>query len=162
MRPATNAIGSENVRLVMFTLAGHDYALPLEQVEQVIPTVEVTPLPGAPEIVSGIINLRGRIIPVLDIRRRFRLPGKEPGLNDHLLVARTSRRTVALQVDQAKGVAVYPAGAVIAGKDIVPRTEYVEGVVKLADGLILIHDLETFLSLEEEQSLEKALGGPER
>jgi purine-binding chemotaxis protein CheW len=160
--PATSNNDPENARLVVFTLAGRDYALHLEKVEQVLAAVEVTPLPGAPEIVAGIINLRGRIIPVLNIRRRFRLPEKEPELSDHLLVARTTRRTVALQVDHARGVTVHPAGAVVAGRDIVPRTEFVEGVVKLADGLILIHDLETFLSLEEEQSLEKALGGPER
>jgi purine-binding chemotaxis protein CheW len=148
----------EIIQLVVFALAGSDYGLHLETVERVIPTVAVTPLPKAPEIVTGIINLAGRIIPVLDIRRRFRLLAKEPGLHDHVIVARTSSRMVALQVDRVRGVAEYPAAEVIAGRHIAPRAEYVAGVVKFAGGLILIHDLETFLSLEEERSLDQTLG----
>ncbi|MDA8164500.1 MAG: chemotaxis protein CheW [Desulfobacteraceae bacterium] len=147
--------------LVVFTLDGGRYALRLESVERVLPTVAVTPLPKAPAIVTGIINLAGRILPVLDIRRRFGLPPREPGLYDHLIVAHTARRTVTLAVDKSQGVLGIPAEAAVPREEILPRVEYLEGVVKLGGGLILIHDLETFLSLDEERSLAAALEGRE-
>jgi purine-binding chemotaxis protein CheW len=133
------------------------YALQLGAVERVVRMVEVTPLPKAPQIVLGVINAQGRIIPVVDIRRRFRLPERDIRLSDHLLIARTARRTVALALDAVTGIVDRSAQAVITAEEILPGLEYVEGVMKLGDGLILIHDLDTLLSLEEEQTLAAAL-----
>ena len=145
-------------RLVVFTLDDQRYALRLETVERIVRLVEVTPLPKAPEIVLGVVNVQGRILPVVNIRRRFRLPEREEDLRDQLILARTSRRSVALVVDAVGGVVEGPGEEVIPVGRIVSGTEYVDGVVKLSDGLILIHDLEKFLSLEEEKKLGKALG----
>jgi purine-binding chemotaxis protein CheW len=131
--------------------------LQLAAVERVVRMVEVTPLPKAPQIVLGVINAQGRIIPVVDIRRRFRLPERDIRLSDHLLIARTARRTVALALDAVTGIVERSAQAVITAEEILPGLEYVEGVMKLGDGLILIHDLDTLLSLEEEQTLDAAL-----
>ncbi len=121
------------------------------------PAVEITPLPKAPEIVLGLINIRGRIVPVLNIRRRFRLPDRETELTDHFIIADTSKRTVALPADSSSGVIQIFEGEITEATDILPALEYVKGVVKLKDGLLLIHDLETFLSLEEETALDEAL-----
>ncbi len=88
-----------SLRLVPFLLDDQRYALHLDVVERVIPAVEITPLPKAPEIVLGLINIRGKIIPVLNIRRRFRLPDRETELTDHFIIANTSKRTVALPAD---------------------------------------------------------------
>ena len=145
------------LNLVAFLLGDRRYALHLRAVQRVIPAVEITPLPKAPEIVLGIINLRGRIIPALDMRRRFRLPEKETGLYDHVIIAATSRRTVALPVDSVEGVIGLAEAEVTAAAEIVPGLEYVEGAVKLKDGMVLIHDLERFLSLDEETALDEAL-----
>ncbi len=144
-------------QFVPFVLDDRRYALHLEVVERVIPAVEITPLPRAPEIVLGLINLKGMIVPVLDIRRRFGLPHREMELSDHFIVARTSRRTVALPVDSAGGVIQVFDKELTEATDILPALEYVEGVVKLKNSLLLIHDLEKFLSLEEETALEGAL-----
>lgn len=141
----------------MFELDDRAYALRLAAVERVERMASVTPLPKAPEIVMGVVNVRGRIVPVLDIRRRFRLPGREVALSDHFIIARTSRRVVALAADAVAGVCAYPEEAVVEAQSILPGVEYVEGVVKLADGLILIHDLDKFLSLEEGESLDRSL-----
>ena len=65
---------SNGIRLLAFLLGEQRYALHLSAVERVIPTVETTPLPEGPEVLWGVVNLRGRIVPVMDIRRRFRLP----------------------------------------------------------------------------------------
>ena len=85
-----------SLRLVPFLLDDHRYALHLGVVERVIPAVEITPLPKAPEIVLGLINIRGKIIPTLNIRRRLQLPERETELTDHFIIANTPKRTVAL------------------------------------------------------------------
>ena len=146
-------------QLVGFALDNHNYALNLAAVERIVHVVELAPLPQAPEIVLGIINFSGRIIPVVDMRRRFRLAEKEAGLYDFLIIARTSRREIAFIADRVTGVIDYPEEDVTAADRIVPGLEYLDGVLKLKDGLIFIHDLERFLSLDEEESLGQALKG---
>ena len=146
-----------SLQLVPFLLDDHRYALHLGVVERVIPAVEITPLPKAPEIVLGLINIRGKIIPTLNIRRRFQLPERETELTDHFIIANTSKRTVALPADSVGGVIQIFEGEITEAMDILPGLEYVEGVVRLKEGLLLIHDLERFLSLEEETILDEAL-----
>lgn len=144
-------------QLVVFNLADQRYALHLSAVERVVLIAELTALPKAPEIVLGIINVRGRIVPVVDTRRRFGLPAREVNLSDHLIIARTSRRVVALLADAVAGVVQHSRAAITAAEQILRNLEYVEGVVKLDDGLILIHDLDTFLSAVEERTLEQVM-----
>jgi purine-binding chemotaxis protein CheW len=145
-------------QLVVFSLDEHYYALNLSAVERTERMVEVTPLPQAPEIVVGVINVRGRIIPVLNIRKRFRLPERTAALTDQLLMARTARRTIAFTVDNVLGVVERKEQEIIEPASVLPGIEYVKGVVKFADGMIFIHDLEGFLSLEEEDALESTIG----
>ena len=143
--------------LLVFILNDQRYALPLPAVDRVVRMVAITPLPKAPDIVLGVVNVQGQIIPVVNMRRRFRLPEREIALTDQLVIAHTTRRPVALVADAVQGVIACPAQSLIAAEQIIPRVEHVEGVVKLADSLVLIHDLGKFLSLEEEDSLAHAL-----
>jgi purine-binding chemotaxis protein CheW len=117
----------------------------------------MTPLPKAPEIVIGVINIQGRIIPVFNIRRRFHLPEREIELSDQLIIANTARRTVALVVDTVDGVIERLSEEVTPADQVLPRIEYVEGIVKLENGLVLIHDLDKFLSIDEEAKLDEAV-----
>ncbi|SRR5258707_659837 len=149
--------GGGSHRLVVFGLDEQRYALRLGAVEQVVRMVEITPLPQAPEIILGVVNIRGRIVPVFHLRKRFHLPERDFGLGDHLIVARTARRTVALVADAVLSVAARADEELVAVERIFPGLDYVEGVVKLDDGLVFIHDLDTFLSLEEEKTMEQAL-----
>lgn len=144
-------------KYLVFSLDELRVALPLSQVERVIRAIYITALPNAPAIVSGVINVHGRIIPVVDMRRRFRLDERRLALTDRFVIARTARRRVVLVVDEVRGVMECPAPARVDGEDILPGLDYVEGVVKLADGLVLIHNLERFLSLDEEETLEHAI-----
>jgi len=144
---------------VVFTLENQRYAIRLSAVDKAVRMVEVTPLPKAPEIVIGAVNLRGLIIPVLNVRRRFRLPEREAGTGDHLLIARTARRTVALVVDEVHGTVEHSEQDVTETGNIVPGLEYVAGVIKFTDGMLFIHDLDEFLSLDEEEALTAALSG---
>lgn len=143
--------------IVIFALDQGRYGLPLERVERAVRMVEVTPLPKTPAIVRGIVNVQGRLVPVIDLRRRFGLPERSTRLGDHLLIARSATRTLAMMVDGVRGVAECDPLEVVASASIVPGTDYVQGIAKLADGMVLIHDLDSFLSLDEAQSLDKAL-----
>ena len=145
------------IRLVNFNLDDQKYALFLSAVIRIIRVVEITSLPKAPEIVSGIINLQGQVIPVFDIRMRFHLPAREVQLNDQLIIASTTKRTVALLVDSVNDVIEIPEEKIIAAEQILPELEYVEGVVKTEGGMVLIHDLEKFLSRHEEKALDEAM-----
>jgi purine-binding chemotaxis protein CheW len=145
------------ISLVVFQLDLQRYAIELSAVERIVRAVEVTPLPHAPAIVLGVIDLGGRVLPVLNLRRRFNLPERDIHPADQFLIARTSRRTVALVVDEAQSVIERPDAGMIDPAQIVPGLEQICGVIQLEDGLVLIHDLERFLSLDEAQGLDEAM-----
>ncbi len=146
------------VQLVVFSLDEQSYALYLSAVKRIIRAIEITPLPKAPEIVHGIVNIQGEIIPVINIRRRFRIPEREISLTDKLIIAKTQRRTIALIADLVSGVIERSEEDLIVAEKILPGIEYVEGVAKLEDGITLIHNINKFLSLDEEKALEERLG----
>ncbi|NJL72265.1 MAG: chemotaxis protein CheW [Candidatus Competibacteraceae bacterium] len=143
--------------LVVFLLSEQRYALALPSVLRVVRAVEMTPLPKAPAIILGIINVGGEIIPVVDLRRRFQMAVHGLQWTDQLIIARTARRTVALPVDQVLGVVPIAPAQVAAADAALDGVPHVAGVLKLADGLVLIHDLEQCLSPGEEQALSIAL-----
>ena len=145
------------LQVVVFVLDGQRYAFPLATVQQVLPMAAPAPLPEAPLIALGVINLHGLIVPMLDLRRRLGLPPREYGPADRLVVARSSRRLLAIPVDEALGVMEVAMGSVIPPEVILPGIGRVAGVAPLADGLLFIHDLDSFLSLDEEQGLTAAL-----
>jgi purine-binding chemotaxis protein CheW len=142
--------------LVVFTLEGQ-YALHLRNVERVVRVAEVTPLPRSPNIVLGVINAQGDILPVVNVRRRFRLAEREIEPTDRLIIAKTSLRRLALLVDSVNGVIERAPNDVVPAQAVIPRMDYIEGVTKLDDNILLIHDLDSFLSLDEERSLDDAL-----
>jgi purine-binding chemotaxis protein CheW len=154
MDSATEKPESVMNQLVVFTLDAQCYALPLTAVQRVVRVVEVTPLPKAPEIVLGVIDLQGTIIPVMSMRKRFGLAEPETSLSDQLIVADTATRSVALLVNSVTGVVARTAEDVTEAEKIVPGSQYVEGITRLEDGILFIHNLEHFLSKKEEQQLD--------
>lgn len=132
-------------------------ALPLPCVERVVRAVYLTLLPDAPEIVLGVVNVQGRVIPAVNMRRRFRLPDREIALTDQLVIAHTGQRSVALMADAVSGIFEYAESDISGAETILPGLEYIDGIVKLSDGLILIHNLDRFLSLDEAESLDRAI-----
>ena len=144
-------------QLVAWALDMQRYALPFLAVERVVRAVEVTSLPGAPELVCGIVNVRGQVVPVMDMRRRFHLAQREIALSDLLVLARTARRTVAFFADTVSSVADYPEDAIVTVDALSTDAGCIAGIAKMADGMILIHDLDLFLSAAEESALDGAL-----
>ncbi len=145
--------------VLLFTLEDQRYALPMPDVRELVRAVRLTPLPRAPDVVEGLLNLRGELLPVLDLRRRFRLPPRPISPLDHFIIARAGPRLVGLRVDRAEGLLELEPGALDETPQALPGVGYVAGAVKLPEGLVLVHDLKTFLSEAEALALDSALAG---
>ncbi len=146
----------------LFSIEERHFALKLEGVERAYPAVAVTPLSDGPDLVLGIINLHGRIIPVVDLRRRLGYPNRPVRLDDSLVIAHTAHAThrhIAFFADKVEGIVEGQEGAVIEADEVVPGLEYVQGVMQIGDNLVLIHDLDRLLSIEEQEQLVRALDG---
>lgn len=146
-------------KILVFALSGLRCALPLTDIERILHSVEITPVPKAPEIVMGLVNVQGRVIPVLNIRKLFRLSEIEISLNDQIIIARTTKRPVAILVDNVIGVAEYNEQDIISPEELFPGIEYLEGVVKLKDDIIYIYKLDRFFCPEAEAVIEPLLSG---
>jgi purine-binding chemotaxis protein CheW len=140
----------------VFDVGGQRHGLPASDVQELLRAVAVVALPRAPAGVEGIINLRGQVVPVLPLRRRFGLPARPANPADHFIVARTAGRLVALRVDRALDLVrlspadLEQAAGLLAGTAL-------GWVARLPDGLVLIHDLHNLLSREESAALADAL-----
>jgi purine-binding chemotaxis protein CheW len=144
-------------QILVFMLDDQPFALSLPGVVKVIHAVEIRHLPKAPEIISGIINVNGRIIPVADIRKRFGLAEHEIVPDDRFIIADTGKREIAILADSISGIMDLTAGPQEQIRTTLPFAEHLRGVAKIDEGLVLIYDLDRFLSLDEENELEKAL-----
>lgn len=144
------------VTILVFTVDGGRYALRQEAVVEVAAAVSASPLPKAPAIVEGVINVRGVVVPVLDLRARFGLPAKATEPSDHLIIARAAGRLVAVRADRALGLAEVPDAEITPPERVSAGTEFVAGIARLPDGLVLIHDLVSFLTEAEGLALDAA------
>lgn len=151
-------MGTTADRLLVFEVGGLRCGLELERVKRAIRAVEVTPLPGAPVGVAGIIDVAGTVMPAYDLRRRFNLAPREIATSDQFLVTACGGREVVILTERVEGILDREHWAVVPAKDIAPGTSgSISGVMQTADGLILIQDLETFLSPGELDSLGEAI-----
>lgn len=147
------------IRLILLRVDRQTYALHLAAVDRVLRMAAITPLPGAPDAVQGVINIRGEVLPVVSIRRRLGLDQRSVAAADSLVVAHARTRRIAIIAESVLGVAECAADAVVGCDDIGRGIRHIEGVVKTGDGLVLIQDLDRFFSAEEERSLDLALEG---
>jgi len=150
-------MAAHDLEILIFDIAGQRYGLPAKDVVELLRAVAIVPLPQAPAIVEGIINLRGSVVPVLDIRSRFRLPAKPLEPSDHLVVALAGDRRVVLRVDRALDLVRVQGDDMEEARRIVPGAEYVSWVAKGPNEMVLIHDLRTFLSRTEASVLDESL-----
>lgn len=145
-------------RVVTFLLDGSRYAVALAAAERVHGMVAVSPVPGAPPVVWGAINLEGRVVPVVDLRRRLRLPPHAYGLSAHLLIVQTPRRKLAVPADEVLGVTGIDPAAITPADAVIPGLGRVAGIAALPEGILFIYDIEAFLTSDEERTLSEALG----
>jgi purine-binding chemotaxis protein CheW len=147
----------QELELLIFETGGIRCALPLSNVIKVESAAAVSPLPNVPDVVAGILNVHGRMLPVMDVRKRFGLPSREMALDDHLILARSARRELVLWVEQVFGVELCSRAPQADALTVLEKLPYLDGVTALEGNLILICDLEKFLSASEEQLLTKAM-----
>ena len=143
--------GSEERQLVVFRLANDVYGLEIQAVREIIRMQEITRVPNAPEFIEGVINLRGRICPVMDLRKRFGVSVTDATSESRTVVVEISGEDVGMIVDavtevlRVSGDRVQPPSPVVTTAD----TRVVEGIVNLDDRLIILVDLDTLLSAED-------------
>ena len=145
----------KEVQLVTFKLDDQEYGLSIENVVEVVRMVAITRIPRAPDVMEGIINLRGRVVPVINLRKRFGARARPKDLDTRLLVARIGGRVIALIVDTVSEVLKLDAESLDASDAVATGvTQYLSAIGKLGDRLLLIVDLDAILSFDEESRLE--------
>jgi len=145
-RHAALVAAGNNLQLLTFKLDDQEYALNIANVVQVVRMVAVTRAPKAPVFVEGMINLRGRVIPVVSLRQRCGLVDRPYDLNTQLLIARADGRVMALMVDVVSEVLSIPVDCVEPPDQIGADMEHLLAVGKLGDRLILILDPRSLLA----------------
>ncbi|QLC72326.1 purine-binding chemotaxis protein CheW [Pseudomonas sp. LPB0260] len=144
-----------------FWLSGQHLAVALDQVVRVLPALQSTPLPGAPETICGLANVRGKLLPVVDLARRFGWKTPELTLWQPFIWLTSSTRELLLPVDQVEAVLACSAEDFTATPDPRVPSSLLRGVVRSSDGLLLIQDVELLLSDADEQRLDALLATQE-
>ena len=144
------------MQVLVFQLDESRFGLRASDVVEIVRAVRITPLPKAPEVIEGVVDVRGAIVPVLDLRRRFRRSLRALDAAEHLVIALTVGKRRGIRVDRALDV-IDVNEAAIRQAQPADRVDYVAGIATLDDGLLLIHDLATFLDEAESLALDEAL-----
>lgn len=136
--------------LATFFLAGEEYGVDVRLVQEIIRLSEITQVPRAPQFVKGVINLRGRIIPVIDLKRKLGLGEVEPTKQARIVVVKVRERLMGLLVDGASQVLKVPVSLIEAAPEEVVEIDasYIRGVAKLEKRLIILVDLQKVLPVE--------------
>lgn len=113
------------------------------------------PVPGMPKFVDGVIDVRGELVPVVDLAARLGVPPRPPSIDDHLVVVRAAGRLVALRVERADEVVALRDESVSPVPTV--ASAHVAGVARLSDGLFLVTDLDRFLSEDEQEAIARAM-----
>ncbi len=148
----------ELLQLVTFSIGEEEFGVDILKVQEIIRTMEITKVPRAQDFVEGVINLRGKVIPIIDLRRRFGLVSKEHDKHTRIIVIEINNMIVGFVVDSVSEVLRIPAGTVEPPPPVVAgmESEYISGVGKLQDRLLILLDLDKLLSSEDMEALSQA------
>jgi purine-binding chemotaxis protein CheW len=143
------------LQLVTFSIGDEEFGVDILKVQEIIRTMEITKVPRAPMFVEGVINLRGKVIPIIDLRKRFGLETKSHDKNTRIIVIEINNMIVGFVVDSVSEVLRIPASTVEPPPPVVAglESEYISGVGKLEDRLLILLDLNRLLSREEKDVL---------
>lgn len=142
---------SADLQYVSFRVGDEDFGIDILQVQEIIRPVELTTLPNAPSHVLGVLNLRGRIVPVIDLRRRFGLPEAGWSAEMRIVVADIEGRIVGLRVDAVRAVLRVEGAQTEAPPELATRigTDFIRSVAKLNERMLLLLDLDKVLAERE-------------
>lgn len=140
----------QELQLVIFRLGSEEYGLPITKVQEINRLVPITKLPQTPSFMEGVINLRGRIIPVIDLRKRFQLKVADHGDESRIIIVEVSGQTVGIIVDAVNEVVRMPASSVEPPPPVfILDAQYIYGVGKLEDRLLILLDIDNILTSQE-------------
>ncbi len=141
----------ELLQLVTFSIGEEEFGVDILKVQEIIRTMEITKVPRAQDFVEGVINLRGKVIPIIDLRRRFGLESKPHDKHTRIIVIEINNMIVGFVVDSVSEVLRIPASTVEPPPPVVAgvESEYISGVGKLQDRLLILLDLDKLLSSED-------------
>ena len=153
---AENQEQDREEQLVVFDLAGESYAVDIGAVQEIIRMQHITEVPRAPQFVEGVINLRGKVIPVIDLRRRFGLTEGEHSRTSRIVVVDVGEHTIGIVVDGVSEVLRIPRSTVEPPSPLVTTVDsgYLRGIAKLEDRLIILLDLNVVLGSAEQHVTE--------
>ncbi len=136
------------LQLVTFRIGVAEFAVDILAVQEIIRLLQITLVPRAPKYVVGVINLRGKVIPVIDLRIRFGMPPAERDSHTRIVVMEFNQRIVGFLVDAVSEVLRIPAATVEPAPPVVAGigAEYIRGVGKLKDRLLILLDLDVLMS----------------
>ena len=155
---ATIDAGAQLKQLVVFALEDSSYGLDIQFVREINRMVEITPIPNAPEFVEGIINLRGVIVPVVDLSKRFQLTGHENSKETRIVVIESKEHMLGLVVDEVSEVLRLSSDQIDPANNMKTSgiaLEFIEGIGKVNDKLILILSPDKLFSSKEKMHLDK-------
>ena len=141
----------QEVQLACFRVGSELYALDIMRIKEIIRPQKMTPVPKSPAFIEGVINLRGAVIPVADLRKRFDQPISDAHRKNRIVICSLAGKIIGLLVDEVTEVKRYgryeiaPAPQFIKG----PQADYFLGVARRDDDLIMLINLEKVLSTEE-------------
>ncbi len=136
-------------QMVAFRLAGETYGIPIMLVHEIIRPCQITQIPRSPEYVRGVVNLRGKIVPVIDLRRRLALPPADETGSTRIVIVEIEQGIVGMIVDGVSQVIRLPAAHIEPPSDLVADvdTDLVLGVGKLDDNLVILLDIPKTLNI---------------
>ena len=149
----------KNSKIVVFNLGEQLCGIQLEVVERVVRMVAITPLPDVTAPIAGVINVKGEIVPVLDLRQKFGQPHPPLDPSDQLIITRWGDRSLALTATSVHEVRNCPETSRTDTKSIIYDLQFLQGIAKHADGLILLQNLENLFSLLEHKVIQEAVKG---
>ncbi|OZG71152.1 hypothetical protein BTA51_22520 [Hahella sp. CCB-MM4] len=145
------------VQLLRFSLDEQSYAIELDSIRKVLRTVAICPIPQAPHAICGVINVQGKLLPVVDLRQKFGLPPRPPHIEDRLIWASCTRLDLLLLVDSVDDVFCTTVSESIANGILPSPSAMLKGIASLPDGILLIHDVSALLNLNEQKELRDAM-----
>ena len=145
-------------QFVGFQLANQEYAFRIERIQEIVILDQVTTVPQVPEYVEGVSNLRGDVIPIINLRRLFGIDPKPTDGETRTIVVTVGQRTMGCTVDSVSQVMRIPAESIQPAPDIVARegTAYVTGFAKLDGRLLILLDTDELLELEKLETVYQA------
>lgn len=149
----------ELLQLVSFKIGNEEFGIDILKVQEIIRLLTITEVPNSPDFVEGVINLRGRVIPVIDLRVKLGMNKIERNPNTRIIVVEINNTTVGFIVDAVSEVLRIPSNITEPPPSIVAgvESEFITAVGKLDDRLIILLDLEKILSFNEKLELKKAV-----